>query len=298
MQPAELKKELRAKLPRRVGLVGREETLKAQALETIVATMVADGTRDYNLVYIDSERISRDTISELLQEPFASEFKVAVVRAGDPNLAAKHCGSHTVLVAWAGKLDKPEMEIDCKRLFGARLKTWIRSHGKSAGIALDKQDVDRLAQTFGSNLRELQNAVDKLGLLDRVDGPAVDRVCQDTADPTVWQLIAHVRDRNLAKAIETLDTCLEAGVHPLQAVAALSRQTRLVVRQACGIDVSEETGEAEAAQLEKIKGRMTADEAADMMSQITLAEWAMKEGAGPEKLFRLVFELCSRGGQG
>ena len=85
MQPQELKKELKAKFPKRISLIGREESLKELAVETIITTLVAKGTEDFNIVRIDSEKPTRDNLTELLQEPFSSDYKVAVIKSPDAN---------------------------------------------------------------------------------------------------------------------------------------------------------------------------------------------------------------------
>jgi len=289
-------KELRKALkmgPTLINLVGREEFRKKAAAELIVKTMVDSGTEDFNLLKIRTEKPTSDDLTEVQQEPFSSDYKVVFCYGSDLKSILRHKGAHTVIVSWRGKISKAHLDVDCKRLSGARLKTWLRAQAKSKGFILDKTDSNRLVETFGNDLNTLMSTVTKLSLLTDVTGDKVLELCSGQTDSNVWKLVEAVKTKKTGQALDVLASLKQAGSADLQIVGALSRQFRLLLKQEAGQSLSEELSEVEANKLAQFKGRANSDQLLKVLGDITQVEWGLKTGAfGSEKLVSLTIGIC------
>jgi len=291
MNPADLKKDLKSG-PTLINFQGREEIFKRRAREIIIDKCIAKDTEDFNLTSISSDNPSSDEVMDLQQEPFDSEYKVVFFHGDDTTDVLKYKGPNTVLVSWKGKLPKPDLTVDCKRLFGNRLKTWLRVNAKSKGLELDKQDLGLIIETFGSDISVLLMQLDKLRLLDVAQGEHVRSLTRDHQTFNVWDLISDIQNKKTGSAVDNLTSLRTSGLSDLQILGALFRQYRLLARQEVGFDLSSEVSEAESFRLGKIKGKFDQDKLIDILCRLTMVEWKIKSGSGSEELTVFIFRLA------
>jgi len=293
VNPAELKGALKAG-PTLINFQGREEVFKQRSREIIISKCIEKDTEDFNLTSITNDNPSSDEITDLQQEPFDSEYKVVFFYGSDVTNVLKYRGPNTVLVSWKGRLPKPDLTVDCKRLFGNRLKTWLRVNAKSKGLNLDKQDLGLIIETFGSDISVLLSQLDKLRLLDIAQGEHVKILTRDHQTFNVWDLISDIQNKKTGSAVDNLTSLRTSGLSDLQILGALFRQYRLLAKQEAGFDLSSEVSEAESFRLGKIKGKFDQDKLIDILCRLTTVEWKIKSGAGSEELTIFIFRAARR----
>jgi len=291
MNEKELRKDLRAG-PTLINFSGREEVLKGRAKAVILKVLVPEDTITFNVIDILSEKLSSNDITELQQEPFGGDFKVVFFKGKDPKPCLRYKGHHTVLVAWNGGIPKAHVDVDCKRLYGARLKTWVRVNAQSRGIKLDVEDVSSIVDTFGNNMVVLSSQLDKLALLSEVSAESILQIRAGHVNANIWKFMDAIKGGIPGKALDQLQTLRQSGLQELQILRQLVRQFRLLLRQASGIDLSNEISEAEASSLAKFQGQTDFNHLFKLFVKITRVEWKIKEGGGSESLTILVIELC------
>lgn len=219
MNKDELKRALKG-LPTTISIVGKEEVLREEAIALLLATFVAKGTEDFNVDTVAGVP-SPATRSTIAAFPVASDFRIVFLESDVPDKHVSGKPFSTVLVTTSRAFEKPQLEIDCNRLYGKRLKQWARSEAKRKGMDLDKDDIDALVQQ-GSGLRKLRDDLEKLSLCGRK--PSKDVIAQivySASESTGWDIIKHVAAGDLTKAVNTLQQAKGAGVNMLQIIAAL-----------------------------------------------------------------------------
>lgn len=161
MDPKQLKKDLKS-LPHLISFVGTESVFINQAKELIIKFFVTKDTEDFNVDYVTSE--SDKEIVTLIQElPFDSEFKVVFLT--NARRFQSRVPKSTILVALDNSLDKPHLVVDCKKLYGRSLKSFVSRKAKALGLSLDKDDVSKFIEVNGNDLSVIDNELLKLSLL-------------------------------------------------------------------------------------------------------------------------------------
>lgn len=293
MNVKELRKDLRSG-PHLINLIGREEFFKSQAKKTIAEVLINSGTEDFNLSEIREDKPTADQMTDLQQEPFDSEYKVVFFFGSDTTECLRYKGSNTVFVSMNGRLSSPELEVDCKRLSGKRLKAWVRVNAKSRGLLLDKEDLYDLVSTFGADIALLTGQLEKLSLLDHAQGEHVKALCCDFQGYSVWDLINAIFLKDSGAAVDSLSALRVSGLSELQIMSAVQRQYRMLARQEAGIDLALELSDVEVQRFLRMKGKLDAELLLKILRALTEVEWDLKTGSGSERLTIFVFNL-SRG---
>ncbi|MGH2807083.1 MAG: DNA polymerase III subunit delta [Actinomycetota bacterium] len=116
---------------------------------------------------------------------------------------------------------------------GRRLVGWIRERGKARKIKLDDRAAWALIDSVGAELRDLDGALEQLGLSSG-DGPVtaatVRKAFPRLADERTFAFTDAVGERRLAPAMATLRRLLEQGDEPLMLFGALSAHMRRMLR--------------------------------------------------------------------
>lgn len=292
MNAAELRKELKSRPVGTVNFTGREDLLKREARDVLVKALVAKGTEAFNVRVIRADRPTEDDLLEMREPPFDSLKRVVLLMGGgDPAEALRQRGPDTVLISWQGKLGFPDLTVECMRMSGGRLRTWLRGRARGLNADLDQDDAEKLITAFGTGAEVLDQQLQKLALLDHVEGSHVEALCATAGGAEVWEAVdALFREDKPATAL-AVHELLSSGTAALILVAALQRRCRQLLAVESGVEVRG-VPDWEAARLNKSKGRIPWDRLLLLLDRLVVLEWRVKQGAGPEEFLASVVMLA------
>lgn len=224
---------------------GPEDFLISEATEKIIARVLSDEQRSFNLdVLYGSDVDAQHVVSVALSYPVTAERRVVVVREFDKlsgrELLGKYAESPpatTVLVLISAKTDfrkkpfstlqKKAILVEFPALRESELFGWVMKRVKSQGRTIDPDACRLFASHVGDALREAQHELDKVYLYagDRstITVDDVSAVVGVTRDFNVFELQRAIGGRNVARATEILHRMLEAGESPTVIIIMLTR---------------------------------------------------------------------------
>lgn len=131
-----------------------------------------------------------------------------------------------------GKKEKAFVKV-FKKPKGRKLAGWIRERVKSKGGRIDGEATEMLAALVGSDLRGLEQELDKLLLY--TEGQAV--TAQDvrllvsrSRETSIFDLVDCVGRRETGRALRLLHFLQDEGETPLYLLAMLARQVRILIQ--------------------------------------------------------------------
>lgn len=244
-------------------LHGDEEYLKAERVADLRSRVASDTVGDLNVTELDGRNI---TVSEVLNAchalPFLAKRRLVIVygllgqlaKAGQgraeeldtlvaglqtlPDTArlllvedTKLSPMHPV-VALASRCETG-YELTYTKLEGPKLEAWVttRAKGKGAGITLPAARL--LIRDTRGNLRQLDNWLEVLaasvGYARPIDGEVVREHVPAVRDAEIFTLVDSIGLRQADRALEQVHLLLDEGHHPLQMLAMIARQTRMLI---------------------------------------------------------------------
>ena len=118
-------------------------------------------------------------------------------------------------------------------LKGVRLRQWIEDRVAASGGCISSPAVDLLAQTGGSDLWSLVGEIEKLELYAwerRIEVADVESLVSHTRETSVFAMVDAVLAGRHGVAAKQMEQLLDGGSPPLQLLAMLGRQLRMVLR--------------------------------------------------------------------
>lgn len=186
---------------------------------------------------------------------------------------------------------------------------WIQRQARARKIAIESRAVQLLATYVGTNLRQLDNELEKLSLYVGQRPITVDDVnlmVSDASEAMIWNLTDALSQRNSAKAVQSLQALRRGDAHPIYLVTMIARQYRVILkvkeamRTGAGaneFDLSKVVRESPYPVKKAMQqaGGYTFAELIDLMDRLVVADNAMKTGADPEtEMDLLIAELTQK----
>ena len=198
-----------------------DPTVPAPELLTALGTSsLLGGTRV--VVIRDAEGLKKDQIDGLTRYLDAPSPDVILV------LIASNRTKLDPVVRKTGEvltLDPPK---------GRRLVAWLRPRGRDKGLRLDDRASWALIDSVGTDLRELDNALQQLatayGSGATIGAREVHRVFPRLADERIFALTDGLGDRRVAVAMTALRRLLDQGEEPLVVFGSLVAHVRRLLR--------------------------------------------------------------------
>lgn len=219
--------------------------------------------------------------------------------------------------------DRPERKIDgidalikAKVIEAETLTTpdpktlpgWLQARARTRNIAIEGGAVAVLCDFVGSNLRQLDNELEKLALY--ADGRPITpqdvrAMVSDASEEMIWNLTDALAQRQPAKAMQALRELQRNDQNPIGMLSAIARQYRMLIEiksvmaagQSNKFDIAKQLGYA-AFPVEKamrLVNQYTFDELEHAMERLLEADVAMKTGADQNtEIDVLVAELSVR----
>jgi len=233
-------------------LYGDETFLIDEALQTLEAAALGEGSRDFNLdVFHGAEADSgaiRDAVETL---PMMSQSRVVVVKDAQ-ELSDKDWEllmplvdrpvHTTAFICVASRIDKRKKHIkrflekgvvvEFRRPFDNQIPDWIATIARKHGLKMGRDVVDLMRQLAGSNLQDINTEMAKLALyLGERKTATVDDVLQVVSRvrlESVFDLTDAIGHNDRARALDCLVNLLDHGQSEVGVLALVSRHVRIL----------------------------------------------------------------------
>jgi DNA polymerase-3 subunit delta len=117
---------------------------------------------------------------------------------------------------------------------GAQLDRWIRDRVRQKGGVISSRAVHALATNIGSELKLLDNEIEKLVLYkgpgSEIDAPDVILLSPYAAETSIFDLVDALGRRDSKRAAELLHAKLNEGADPYYLFSMFTRQIRLLIQ--------------------------------------------------------------------
>jgi DNA polymerase-3 subunit delta len=189
------------------------------------------------------------------------------------------------------------------------LPNWIQQRARARQIAIDSRAVQLLATYVGSNLRQLENELEKLSLYAGqrpITADDVNLMVSVASEAMIWNLTDALSERNPAKAMQSLQALRRGDNHPIYLLTMIARQYRVILKVKDAMNGHVGANEFDIAKLVGEKpfpvkkamsqaAKYTFAELVDLLDRLVVADYAMKTGADAEtEIDLLVAELTQK----
>ena len=331
MKPEEFEKEIReGDIGPLYYVYGDEPYLVERGVKRLLARAVSPDFREFNLTVFYGGEAKGEEIAEAAQTlPMFAERRVVLVRKSGALTAAalellsgyvQDPAPSTCLIFQGEKIDqrkkffvdlkKNGTLVEYKRPYENQLGPFIREEATTHGKRMEPAATEILAYFVGTNLQDLASQVEKVAMyvgereIIRVDD--IKAVVCDTKVDSVFDLANALGEKNLGRALRTLQTLLRDGEAPLMVLTMVTRHFRQLwrVRELVGRKVpSQEISKAAGIHPYFIRGIIEQSGGYSLSAfrmifeRFYATDLALKTSGGKpvDLLERLVMEICTTG---
>ncbi|MDD2320365.1 MAG: DNA polymerase III subunit delta [Geobacteraceae bacterium] len=233
-------------------LYGDEPYLMEKCVRKLLEQLVSPDLRDFNLnVYYGTETKGEEIAEAAATLPMFASWRVVLVKKADALSASslevlssyiRHPSPSTCLVLQGEKIDQrkkffSELKktgelVEFKRLYENQLPAFIRNEASLRGKKIEPAAADMLVYLAGNNLQELVSELEKailyVGEGGEIQVSHIRAIVSDTRVNSVFELTDSLGEKNLERALRSLDTLLNDGEAPLLVLAMITRHYRQI----------------------------------------------------------------------
>ena len=233
---------------------GEESFLVERAGRRVMEQVVDQAMKDFNLnIYYGADCKGTEILDTSQTLPMFSERRVVVVRQADKLPAATQEGllpylanpsPETCLLFLAAKPDlrrkffselkKQPGSLEFKKLYDNKLGPFIAGEAQIHGKKIDGAGAEMLAFMVGNNLQELVSQVEKaalyVGSRPVIGAEDVKAIVSQSKTFTAFELARYMGEKNLPKALATLQSMLQNGEEAVMILGALASHFRRIWR--------------------------------------------------------------------
>ncbi|MFQ6066582.1 MAG: DNA polymerase III subunit delta [bacterium] len=233
---------------------GEEDYLKEEALKKLKERIILPDYQDFNYEKLSALNVDASQIIESVSTlPFKGKYRLVVVDGVDKwsekdqrTLAGylENPVKSSCLICLAGKFDRrrklyQEFQkngriVSFYPLWDEEIIDWIQQQIEKEGKEIDPEAVIYLKETIGNDLQNLNQEIEKLIIFthpaDLIKKKDVEKAVGEGKGPGVFDLIAAIREKDLAKALLTLSQLLERGEPPLRLHSLIVHEMRSLLR--------------------------------------------------------------------
>ncbi|AQQ52952.1 DNA polymerase III subunit delta [Planococcus lenghuensis] len=245
-------------------IVGTESHFAEKTVELLKAKLAEDGELEYSTIDLDEVPVDA-VIEEADTVPFFSDRKLIVARntsflkaaergkekidhdfkALERWLADPPLTSVTVFIAPYEKLDERKkvtklmknhaVLIEAKAPEARDLEVWADHEAKSHGKSIDREAVQKLVETAGTNLTLLSSEIEKMALYlgaeqEWITVPLVEEMTPRTLEQDAFKMLQSYLDGDVANALSVYYDLLEQKEEPVGLTALLASQIRFMIQ--------------------------------------------------------------------
>lgn len=233
-------------------LYGDEPYLMEKCVRKLLEQLVSPDLRDFNLnVYYGTETKGEEIAEAAATLPMFASWRVVLVKKADALSASslevlssyiRRPSPSTCLVLQGEKIDQrkkffSELKktgelVEFKRLYENQLPAFIRNEASLRGKKIEPAAADMLVYLAGNNLQELVSELEKailyVGEGGEIQVSHIRAIVSDTRVNSVFELTDSLGEKNLERALRSLDTLLNDGEAPLLVLAMITRHYRQI----------------------------------------------------------------------
>jgi DNA polymerase-3 subunit delta len=308
-------------------LYGDEPFLAERTSQRIMERAVDPSMKDFNLnIYYGSDCKGTEILDTAQTLPMFAERRVVLVRRAEglpaatqegllPYLANPCPGTCLIFVAnkpdlrrkFFAELKKQPGSLEFKKLYENKLGPFINQEAAGHGKKIDSAGSELLTFLVGSNLQALSSQVEKAALfvgnrpLITVDD--VRAIVSQSKEFSAFELARFIGEKNLTKALATLEAMLTNGEEAIMILGALASHFRRIWRMRELLD--QKLPPAEIGKQLKIHQFFMGEQLAQAKKYATIelealferfyrADQALKTGASAATVLQgLVFDACN-----
>ncbi|HEY6872593.1 MAG TPA: DNA polymerase III subunit delta [Geobacteraceae bacterium] len=331
MKPEEFEKEVcEGEIGPLYYFYGDEPYLVERGVKRLLARAVSPEFREFNLtVFYGGEAKGPEIVEAAQTLPMFAERRVVLVKKSGALSAAaldvlagyvQDPAPSSCLIFQGEKIDqrkkffldmkKNGKMVEYKRPYENQLGFFIREEAAVFDKRLEPAAVEMLAYFVGNNLQELAAQVEKvaiyIGARQTIKVDDVRAIASDTKVESVFDLSNALGEKNLGRALRSLQTILRDGEAPLMVLAMVTRHFRQLwrVKELLGERVTpQEISKAAGIHpyfirgvMEQAGGFSRADFIA-LFERFYATDLALKTSGGRplDLLERLVMDICAKG---
>lgn len=233
---------------------GEESFLVERAGRRVMEKAVDPAMKDFNLnVYYGADCKGTEILDTSQTLPMFAERRVVVVKQADKLPAATQEGllpylanpcPETCLLFMAAKPDlrrkffielkKQPGTLEFKKLYDNKLGPFIASEAQVHGKKIDGAGAEMLGFMVGNNLQELVSQIEKavlyVGTRPVIGVEDVKAIVSQSKSFTAFELARFMGEKNLPKALATLQSMLQNGEEAIMILGALASHFRRIWR--------------------------------------------------------------------
>jgi DNA polymerase-3 subunit delta len=235
-------------------LYGDEPFLVDRAARRIMEQAIDPAMKDFNLnVYYGAECKGTEILDTAQTLPMFSDRRLVVVRQTDKLPVATQEGllpylanpcPETCLLFLAAKPDlrrkffaelkKQQGTLEFKKLYDNKLVPFISAEAQTQGKKIDGAGAEMLAFLVGNNLQELVSQIEKaalyVGTRPVIGVDDVKAIVSQSKEYSAFELARFMGEKNLPKALATLQSMLQNGEEAIMILGALASHFRRIWR--------------------------------------------------------------------
>ncbi|NJD37826.1 MAG: DNA polymerase III subunit delta [Geobacter sp.] len=235
-------------------LYGDEPFLVDRAARRIMEQAIDPAMKDFNLnVYYGAECKGTEILDTAQTLPMFSDRRLVVVRQTDKLPVATQEGllpylaypcPEACLLFLAAKPDlrrkcfaelkKQQGTLEFKKLYDNKLVPFISAEAQTQGKKIDGAGAEMLAFLVGNNLQELVSQIEKaalyVGTRPVIGVDDVKAIVSQSKEYSAFELARFMGEKNLPKALATLQSMLQNGEEAIMILGALASHFRRIWR--------------------------------------------------------------------
>lgn len=213
---------------------GVEDYLIEEGIQNLLDQTLSQKERGLNLHLFNGEEHSgREIIQAAQTLPMVSRYRVIQVEEADHMTEEqveeflkyiKKPSPTTCLILYGltlgpwrryrSEMEKTGKVIECTRLKGKALVSWVKDRMAKKGKNISEDGVDYLVEVVGDHLHDLENALEKSflysGKRQTIELSDVEGIASDVKVSTVFDLTDAIGHQNLEKALGILEKAIES----------------------------------------------------------------------------------------
>ena len=127
----------------------------------------------------------------------------------------------------------PQYTVLCKKPYDNQIPNWLQHRAKQHSIELTPDSAYLIFEKIGSDLTQLDNALQRLSLFlggqGKVSSQLVEEVLPEIRESDIFDLLKYIGEKKLEPALKELKRLLERGQSPLGITALLAHNIRQLI---------------------------------------------------------------------
>jgi DNA polymerase-3 subunit delta len=221
-------------------LYGPENYLIEEEIQRLLNQSLSEKERGLNLhIFSGEEHSSQEIVQTAQTLPMFSPYRFVLVSEADefdeekmkPLLEYIQNPSPTACLVMVSRtlgfwkrhrddIEKVGKVIECTRLRGKALVSWVRKRMTEKGKGLSEEAADYLVEVVGDHLHDLENALEKVflsvGHKRAVELSDVEGIVSEVKISTVFDLMDAIGRQDLEKALGILEKAMESKTIPFR----------------------------------------------------------------------------------